>query len=52
MKSLAILAGIAVLAAGLSGCIIYVSPDHHTRNTPPATNEKPAPVDEKPAPTA
>ena len=51
MKSLAVLIAAAVVATSLSGCIVYVSPDHHTRYTPPAADEKPAPVDEKPAPT-
>lgn len=52
MKSLAVCLCAAVLAASLSGCIVYVSPDHHMRYTPPASDEKPAPTDEKPAPTA
>lgn len=34
----------AALMAGLSGCILYVSPDHHSRVRP---DEKPAPTVDK-----
>ncbi len=50
MKTLIAAAGIAVLASALSGCVVYVAPDHHIHHSPP-TDEKPAPVDEHPAPT-
>jgi len=45
MKHLIIkLACAAVLVASLTGCIMYVSPDHtyHTDNGPPPADEKPA----------
>ena len=51
MKKLIVAACIAALASALSGCIIYVSPDHHIHHSP-HYDEKPAPTDEKPAPTA
>ncbi len=50
MKLLTIAIVLAAAAAALSGCIMYVAPDHngwhHTHN-----DDKPAP-DEKPADTA
>lgn len=53
MKSFIIAGCVALTASALSGCIVYVSPDHHMHTIPPASDEKPAPVtDEKPAPTA
>ncbi len=52
MKKILIAACVAALASALSGCIVYVSPDHHIHHTPPHSDERPAPVDEKPAPTA
>ncbi len=53
MKKLIVVACVAALASALSGCIIYVAPDHHMHTTPPTSDEKPAPTtDEKPAPTA
>ena len=52
MKILLIAGCLALAASALSGCIVYVAPDHHMHTTPPASDEHPAPVDEKPAPTA
>ena len=53
MKILLVAACLAVAASALSGCIVYVSPDHHMHTTPPHTDERPAPTtNEKPAPTA
>ena len=52
MKILLIAGCLALAASALSGCIVYVAPDHHLHTTPPAGDEHPAPVDEKPAPTA
>lgn len=52
MNKLIVAAAIAALASALSGCVIYVAPDHHIHHSPPASDEKPAPVDEHPAPTA
>ena len=53
MKILILAAALAVVASGLSGCIVYVAPDHHMHTTPPMSGETPAPTtDEKPAPTA
>ena len=53
MKKLVIATCIVAVASALSGCIVYVAPDHHMHTTPPASDEKPAPTtDEKPAPTA
>ncbi len=43
---------LAIATAALSGCVVYVAPDHHITHTPPHSDEKPAPVDEHPAPTA
>jgi hypothetical protein len=52
MKTFIIAGCLALAASALSGCIVYVSPDHHMHTTP-AGQEKPAPTtDEKPAPTA
>jgi hypothetical protein len=52
MNKLIIAACIAAVASGLSGCVIYVAPDHHIRHSTSSSDEKPAPVDEHPAPTA
>jgi hypothetical protein len=53
MKKLILAACVAVIASALSGCIVYVAPDHHMHTTPPTSGETPAPTtDEKPAPTA
>ncbi len=52
MKIVLVTACLAVAAAALSGCVVYVAPDHHITHTPPHSDEKPAPVDEHPAPTA
>jgi hypothetical protein len=43
LKKLTGLAAVAALLASLTGCIMYVSPDHtyHSDNTP-AADEKPA----------
>lgn len=51
MKIVLVAACLAVAAAALSGCVVYVAPDHHITHTPPHDDEKPAPVDEHPAPT-
>ena len=44
MKTLILTACLAVIASALSGCIVYVAPDHHMHTTPPTTDEKPAPT--------
>jgi hypothetical protein len=52
MKILVVAACMAIVASALSGCIVYVSPDHHMHTSPPHGEEHPAPTtDEKPAPT-
>ena len=52
MKTILIAACLAVAASALSGCVVYVAPDHHMHTTPPRSDERPAPTtDEHPAPT-
>ena len=53
MKKLIVVACVAAIASALSGCIVYVAPNHHMHTTTPASDATPAPTtDEKPAPTA
>lgn len=51
ISTLTRLAIVAALAASLSGCIMYVSPDHHAtfHHTKTAPDEKPAETVDKTA---